>query len=199
MAHVCPFMCMSHITQANSSKWKFEKWNISNYKTTMSPHKLQKTTGQFILRSYENLQLLINTETENIRWLWALGTINKHQCLWGCVHKCAGAYVVAKEGWQLSSAVLLIFWDKVSHWTQSLPSWLDWLAIEVAGSTCLFPPPPKMLKIQASLTMAGFYVGTGDSSSGLHVYISSTPTQWAISSVPNSFVMPYSTPVVLAF
>lgn len=101
---MCPLKCMPQITQANSNE-SSKSEILVNYKTTMNPHDLQKTTSPFFLRSYENPQLLISTETKS---KMTMSTWYNYQTplLVGGVHECACACVVAREGWQVPSAAL---------------------------------------------------------------------------------------------
>lgn len=70
-----------------------------------------------------------------------------------------------------STSAYLIFWNRVSHWTQSLLIWLHWLANKTPGSSCLHLPS---LETTDSYFCAWlFYVGPGDWISSPHACVSS--------------------------
>lgn len=76
-------------------------------------------------------------------WLTALEAQSwQAVCVCSCV--CRHAIDLSDSGefgghYQVPSSIALYFscWDTVSYWTQSSPSWLDWLVSQPQDSSCL--------------------------------------------------------------
>lgn len=98
-------------------------------------------------------------------------------CVCGCTHVCACGAQKLTLGFFLNCSP-----SGSLHWAQSSPVWLDYLARELMGSTCLCCSP-RAGDTYANLLQPAFYMGAGHPNSGHHGCVASPlctewPSQW---------------------
>lgn len=103
-----------------------------------------------------------------------------------CIHSPMSIHVEASSHHEvLSSATLcLILWDKIAHWTESLPVWKVWQPNKGPRSACL-SALVLWLHMQATI----FYVGDRNPNLGPWVYVTSL---WPTKLSPQFPLPPFS-------
>lgn len=94
--------------------------------------------------------------------------------VWMCMHMYVEVYmfVLRPEVDIFPESLTSVFWGRVSHWTQTSSTQLDWLTDAVQGSACLYLSP--VLELGHMPLCLAFYIGSGALNSRPHACVEGT-------------------------
>lgn len=103
------------------------------------------------------LSLLLRWVTSSILLVLVLSQ-SVSLCLCNVVYACVHVHIHVKAGGQclMSSSITVHLICSVSHWTQSSLIWLDYLASECQGSSCLCPPSATSVQVHIIISFLLF-------------------------------------------